>query len=438
MTKELLQIWILALFTILITQLLSAQVGTVSGFIYDQTSGIPLSFVNVWVKSTSRGTASNQDGYYILFLSPGKYLIVYSIVGYQRLEKEVVIRENENINLNVYLVPDSVEIDTVEVESLPNTNMEPRTIIVRRNEIEKIPPFLGEFDLLKTLPSFPGVVERDFSSRLYIQGGYPENNLILVDGVEVYNIEHSWGIISVFNSKMVKSVELIKGGFDATYGDRTSSVINITTREGNKNKICASGNVSLVSFSGVAEGPTINNGSWIIGIRRTYFDLLFPRRVLPDYHYFDFNFKIAQPVSKNSTINISSFIARDRLVEEGDLRWGTKVIGLNYVYLLNPNWIFNIASDLSSFGLTRDFTGENNPDYLDIFGSSIKIRAQNFYKTSVNELGLELKKLDLDQWLSFSKTIFEGIEKGKRTYYYLTFYFQNELRVNKFFVFAWF
>ncbi|CUT00192.1 CarboxypepD_reg-like domain-containing protein [Candidatus Kryptonium thompsonii] len=184
MTKELLQIWILALFTILITQLLSAQVGTVSGFIYDQTSGIPLSFVNVWVKSTSRGTASNQDGYYILFLSPGKYLIVYSIVGYQRLEKEVVIRENENINLNVYLVPDSVEIDTVEVESLPNTNMEPRTIIVRRNEIEKIPPFLGEFDLLKTLPSFPGVVERDFSSRLYIQGGYPENNLILVDGVE--------------------------------------------------------------------------------------------------------------------------------------------------------------------------------------------------------------------------------------------------------------
>ncbi|CUT00197.1 hypothetical protein JGI17_10867, partial [Candidatus Kryptonium thompsonii] len=91
---------------------------------------------------------------------------------------------------------------------------------------------------------------------------------------------------------MVKSVELIKGGFDATYGDRTSSVINITTREGNKNKICASGNVSLVSFSGVAEGPTINNGSWIIGIRRTYFDLLFPRRVLPDYHYFDFNFKI--------------------------------------------------------------------------------------------------------------------------------------------------
>src|SRR5687768_8758819 len=149
------------------------------------------------------------------------------------------------------------------------------TIDVPIEQIKALPALLGEVDVFKVLQLLPGVQSgTEGSSGLYVRGGGPDQNLILLDGVPVYNASHLFGFVSVFNADAINHVELVKGGFPARYGGRLSSVIDIRMKEGNSKKVQGEGSVGLVASRLTIEGPLNDKTSFIVSGRRTYIDLL--------------------------------------------------------------------------------------------------------------------------------------------------------------------
>jgi hypothetical protein len=157
---------------------------------------------------------------------------------------------------------------------------------------------------------------------LFIRGGSPDQNLVLLDGMTVYNPSHLFGFISTFNADAIKDVEVIKGGFPAEYGGRLSAVLNLTQKDGNQDKFEGVGSVGLISSKLSLEGP-IGNGSWFIGGRRTYLDLILglvpedPQNPFPRFGFYDLNGKITQNISPNDKISLSGFMSADDLTLNG-------------------------------------------------------------------------------------------------------------------------
>jgi hypothetical protein len=177
----------------------------------------------------------------------------------------------------------------------------------------------GESDVFRTLQYLPGVLtSSQLSSGLFVRGGSPDQNLVLLDGSAVYNPTHLFGFISTFNTDAIKDVELVKGGFDAEYGGRLSAVLNITQNEGNRKEFEGIASIGAVSSRIGLQGP-IGNGSWFISGRRTYFDLVKkllpenPEEPIPDFGFYDVNAKITQDFGANDKISISGFLSNDNL-----------------------------------------------------------------------------------------------------------------------------
>jgi len=267
---------------------------TISGFINDETDGEPIAFSTVTISYLDsdkilRGTSTDIDGYYILTnLNPGEYQLNISIIGYGLYEELITIVQ-KNLRINISLFPEAINLNEINVSS-ERTRFEEKVEISRINitskEIKMIPAFV-EPDIFRTLQYFPSVSSaNDFNAALIVRGGSPDENLILLDGTQIYNPYHVGGIFSTFNANLISDTEFLAGGFPAQYGNRLSSVLSITSKEGNSkegklpknwkikkywdyNDIKA--DVSLLSSKISAQGP-IYKGSWIFTGRRTYFD----------------------------------------------------------------------------------------------------------------------------------------------------------------------
>lgn len=201
---------------------------TISGYVYEKGSRETMPGVNIYIPETTLGTASNSYGFYSLTLPAGEYEVVFSFVGYQ--PRSFSINLNQNIPLNVDLDP-SIEIEGVEVraempkQSSRSSQMSVMEIPIR--QIKSIPALLGEKDALKVVQLMPGVQKgSEGTSGLYVRGGGPDQNLIILDDATVYNAYHLFGFFSLFNGDAIKSLELTKGGFPARYGGRLSSAGN--------------------------------------------------------------------------------------------------------------------------------------------------------------------------------------------------------------------
>jgi len=266
----------------------------ISGFINDETDGEPIAFSTVTISYLDsdkilRGTSTDIDGYYILTnLNPGEYQLNISIIGYGLYEELITIVQ-KNLRINISLFPEAINLNEINVSS-ERTRFEEKVEISRINitskEIKMIPAFV-EPDIFRTLQYFPSVSSaNDFNAALIVRGGSPDENLILLDGTQIYNPYHVGGIFSTFNANLISDTEFLAGGFPAQYGNRLSSVLSITSKEGNSkegklpknwkikkywdyNDIKA--DVSLLSSKISAQGP-IYKGSWIFTGRRTYFD----------------------------------------------------------------------------------------------------------------------------------------------------------------------
>ena len=349
---------------------LFAQVhGTINGFVRDFDNGETLPWVNVIVKDTNLGDATNDDGYYVIHkVPPGEYILTFSMMGYEQLEKTVRVQANSTVKVNAALKPDIIEFEGV-VKTAERERFE-REVEISTNTISarqlQTMPMLAEADVFRTLQLLPGVVSRsDFSSQLYVRGGSPDQNLVLLDGVSVYNPFHLLGLFSTFNTDAIKEVEFMTGGFPAEYGGRLSSVLSITNNEGNSKEFEGSANISMLSAKATLQGP-IPRGSYLISARRTYFDqILKGTRYDFPYYFYDFQGKINFDVSENHRLTLSGFYGDDKLDynlddDEEDFQvgidwlWGNRTTSLKWRWLIHPDLYSEVLLTRSNFTLNLD------------------------------------------------------------------------------------
>ncbi len=233
-----------------------AQKFTVSGFIKDAASGESLIGATIINTKTLSGSSANTQGFYSLTQKGDSVSLVFSYVGYERqfihflLVKDTTI----NANLNNANQLEEVGVSASKVDDIHESN-QMSTISISVDQIKSLPALLGEVDVLKIIQLMPGVKSSEGSTGLYVRGGGADQNLILLDGVPVYNASHLFGFFSVFNADAINHVDLIKGGFPARYGGRLSSVIDINLKDGNMKEVHGEASVGIVAAKATIEGP---------------------------------------------------------------------------------------------------------------------------------------------------------------------------------------
>ena len=300
-----------------------AQKFTISGHIADEKNGEKLIGATIYEPKLKTGTTSNLYGFFSLTLPASD--TIYLLIKYIGYQSEVYnLKLNQDIKLDIKLSP-SIDLKAVEIVEERIERIEEQSqmsaIEIPISQIKSIPALLGEVDVLKSLQLLPGVQSGgEGSSGLYVRGGGPDQNLILLDGAPVYNVSHLFGFFSVFNADAIRNVNLTKGGFPARYGGRISSVVEINMKEGNMNKISGEGSLGLVASKLTLEGPLIKNkASFIVSARRTYIDLIAKPIIKAQlnggtagYYFYDLNAKLNYKISEKNHIFLSSYSGSDR------------------------------------------------------------------------------------------------------------------------------
>ncbi len=330
---------ILSILVVISIDSFSQQKYTISGFINDNENGESLIGVNVIVQEKLVGTTSNTYGFYSLTLPEGSYEISFTYIGFETLKQSVNL--NKNISLNIDLISSSTDIGEVTIVAEETVVERTQTSIVEVpvQQIKNIPALLGEVDVLKAIQLLPGVQSGgEGTSGFYVRGGGPDQNLILLDGVPVYNASHLFGFFSVFNADAIKNVRLTKGGFPARFGGRLSSVLEIDMKEGNMKKIEGEGSIGLISSKLTLQGPIIKDKtSFIVSGRRTYIDILaqpFIRSANDGnpagYYFYDLNAKLNHKFSEKDRLYLSAYLGKDRFyLSEGD-EYSSLIDNTNY------------------------------------------------------------------------------------------------------------
>jgi outer membrane receptor for ferrienterochelin and colicin len=296
---------------------------TISGYVKEAGSQELLIGVTVYLQDKSIGTVSNSFGYYAMELPEGEHQIMYSFIGYKTIAKTITV--SEDMKIDVLLKSSESEIGGVVVKGTRSEkvseSVQMSKIEIPIKTIKQIPALLGEKDVLKVLKLMPGVQSgSEGQSGLYVRGGGPDQNLIILDGATVYNAQHLFGFFSLFNGDALRSVELIKGGFPARYGGRLSSVIDMNMKDGNKEKYTGEIGVGIISSKGLIEGPFAKGkGSFIVSGRRTYIDALAQPFILAanngntaGYYFYDLNAKANYEINDRNRVYLSGYFGRDK------------------------------------------------------------------------------------------------------------------------------
>ncbi len=303
---------------------ISAQKAMVKGYIRDNESLEPLPYAAIYLPETKTGIPANQYGYYTLVVQQGMTDIQASFAGYETIRLSVYLKNDTTIDF--YLKSPSLTevVVTASKSDYPVTRINATAIPMAK--VKELPPFLGEYDLIKALALTPGVnTSGEGSTGLIVRGGTPDQNLILLDGATVYNNSHIFGFISTFNPEAISSADLIKGGFPPKYGGRLSSILNVTMKEGNLRERKTSISVGPLSSQFTTEGPVVKEkASYIVSGRATYLTLL----TLPLYLFSDdksdkFNFLM---YDLNAKVNFS-FNEREKMFlsfYSGRDNWNTR------------------------------------------------------------------------------------------------------------------
>lgn len=350
---------------------------TVSGYVRETGSQEALIGVNVYLPGTSTGTTTNTYGFYSLTLPAQDSLrLAFSFVGYEPVTRTVSL--GRNAGLNVSLTPgralSEVEVRASRTEERVSESPQMSRIDVPVSQIKKIPAFLGEKDVLRVLQLMPGVQKgSEGQTGIYVRGGGPDQNLIILDEATVYNASHLFGFFSVFNGDALKSVELTKGGFPARYGGRLSSVIELNMKDGNKERLHGEGGIGLIASRLTLEGPFTKNkkGSFLLSGRRTYLDVVAAPLIRAQsngettagYYFYDFNAKANYDFGPKNKLYLSGYFGRDRFYardnEEGTdvgIGWGNATGTLRWNHLFNQKLFSNLSLIYSNyeFKITSD------------------------------------------------------------------------------------
>ncbi len=355
---------VLILIMIAVVVLSAQQRVSLSGFIRNSSNKEAVPFASCIIEETMQGVTTNERGYFVIpAIVPGDYHLIVQMIGYR--VKRVAVSLQDSKVLDVELEKLNVEIEGLEVRG---TRREERNdeFHIPLSEMKISPvqitelPQVAEPDLFRAILMLPGVTAiSDFSSGLYIRGGSPDQNQILLDGIDVYNPSHLLGFFSTFNVDAINTVDLVKGGFDAKYGGRLSSVMNVYNLDGNRKNFDGNVNLSLITSKATFSGPW-KKGSWMISGRRTYLELLdkLIEQDIPDYHFYDGHLKFNYDISNNDFLHYSFFTGKDVFrLDEGlklDLGWGNVANALTWTHLFSPVFYTNILAAHSYYGSVLD------------------------------------------------------------------------------------
>jgi len=376
------------LYLCLYSTFIMAQKATISGYINDE-NGETLIGATVYETATLTGTNTNQYGFFSLALPTGNTELKVAYVGFQ--SKSVQINLNRDTTLNIRLLPEvyqQFEVVVIASDYEPmSENVQLGSVKLTPTQIKKIPSITGEPDVLKALSMTPGVSNgREGAAGLYVRGGTPDQNLILLDEAIVYNPNHLFGLLSVFNPDAIKSIELIKGGFPARYGGRLSSVLDIATREGNTEKLRGNFGIGVTSSRFSLDGPIKKDKtSFMFSGRSAYLDVIgFPAYLLYksgdidqyfSYTMYDVNAKLSHRFNDKNRLIVSFYTGKDNYrgfdgtsgFEENKfaLIWGNTTATIRNTTILSPklfwkNMLIYSKFDYQLKAATEDFIPETN------------------------------------------------------------------------------
>jgi len=372
---------------------------TVSGFVRETGSGELLIGVNIYLSDHRTGTITNNYGFFSLTLPKADSIeITASYVGFRSETRKVSLQDDieMNFSLKSNILLDEVTV-TAERAEKQSQSVRMSTISVPVAQVKNIPSLLGEKDVMKVLQLMPGVQKgSEGSSGLYVRGGGPDQNLIILDDAIVYNVSHLFGFFSLFNGDALKSIELTKGGFPARYGGRLSSVLEMNMKEGNKEKWHGEGGIGLISSRLTLEGPIVKDKSSILlSGRRTYADLILSpiMKSMEDmdgtdagYFFYDLNAKVNYDFGRKNKLYLSGYFGKDKFQmkfkdpdqdyeEKAGLQWGNATGTLRWNHLFSSKLFSNTSLVFSDykFGVTYEYKDKvENENYYAEYYSGIR------------------------------------------------------------------
>ena len=334
------------------TTIAYSQTGNIRGFVYDKNSAEPIMFCNVILQGTTIGASTDINGMFnISKVLVGDYTLMVTYIGYDTSTVNITLKKGKVITQNLEISESSVKLNEVRISaerSEMKTEVKAAAIKITKQDMEMIPNIGGEPDLAQYMQVIPGVVfTGDQGGQLYIRGGSPIQNKVLLDGMTIYSPFHSIGLFSVFDTDIIRNTDVYTGGFSAEYGGRISSIMDIKTIDGNKKEF--GGKVSANTFGSklFIEGPLLDNGksSFVFSGKTSYLDksseilykepiLYFDDKGLP-YSYTDLYGKFSLHGNNGSKINVFGFNFQDKVDYEGisELNWTSQGIGSEFILI---------------------------------------------------------------------------------------------------------
>ncbi|HYX07689.1 MAG TPA: TonB-dependent receptor [Bacteroidales bacterium] len=376
----------LLIFLLMITgSVLHAQKLTISGYIRDKADGEALIGATVYVDELKTGTVTNAYGFYAVSLPKGTYNFTFSYLGYEDVKQKIIL--NSDQELNIRLSENTKEINEVAVFSeKKDRNVESVEMSMQKMPVKlvsKLPSFMGEVDIIRSIQLLPGIQSGgEGSSGLYVRGGGPDENLVILDEAPVYNASHLLGFFSVFNADAIKDIQVYKGGIPAEYGGKASSVIDIRMKDGNSRNFAVTGGIGNISSRLTLEGPIIKDKwSFILSGRRTYADFLGKLMGIEQLqenklYFYDLNGKSNIQLGDHDRLYLSMYTGDDyaKIGKSIYMRWGNQTGTVRWNHLFGSKLFSNTSLIYSLYNYNVGVPGEG----ADQFDWTSQIRDYNF------------------------------------------------------------
>lgn len=364
------------LFALLLAFSSSAQNFTISGTIKEKKTGELAIGATIYIKELKKGTATNNYGFYSITVPKGHYTLICMYLGYNTYTDSFDLSANKT--LDIALTQTGVEMQEVVVSGeRPDVNVKSSQmgqVTLDMKQIKRLPAFMGEVDILKTIQLLPGVKSAgDGQTGFYVRGGGPDQNLILLDEAVVYNASHLMGFFSVFNGDAIKNVTLTKGGMPAQYGGRLSSVLDITMKDGNNQNFQVDGGIGLIASRFTVQGPIKKDtSSFIISARRTYIDVV-TKPIFQNtdfkgtsYYFYDLNTKLNYRFNSKNSLYLSGYFGKDIFMfkdkESGfgvETAWGNATASLRWSHIFSSKLFSNTSLIYSYYNFSFSALQDN-------------------------------------------------------------------------------
>ncbi len=410
---------------------INAQQAAVRGFVYEEESGEPAIFSNVFLQGTTYGSSTDINGFFIISkVPPGDYTLTVTYIGFDTIQKEISLQEDRILDHKLFLKKSAFELETVTVSAeRAAARTETRTSVtqVSAKGIKQIPSIGGQADFAQYLQVVPGIIfTGDQGGQFYVRGGTPIQNKVILDGMTIYNPFHSIGLFSVFETDLISNADVYTGGFNAEYGGRISSVMDISYKDGNRRRVSGSVGASTFGMRAVLEVPIVKqkspekgSSSLILSFKNSYLaesSKVFYKYIDEDglpFNFMDIYGKISINAANGSKVSFFGFNFTDDVNNYkaiSDFGWRSFGGGLNFVIIpgkspvlveglfaysqynsgINSTSLNDRSSMIGGFTGKLDFSyffGKNKLQYgIEIEGYKTDYRFTNFLGKSIKQI----------------------------------------------------